>query len=263
MIGASYDLPLDEFLDITRLYHFFGVLHHHLSLYYMKQNISSYPPQREKVKMTERQMKQLQVEEHRRKSGVPDDHHIDNILNDNCLKSDRIKARSIYREILFFQHDPKEKKELWRRLGKCLSLNDFEFEVGEGQEPLIKSVSSIKLEGNNAQTLSVDFLRSLCATLQVRNSGRLKKNELIKVMSEVAVLVRSKLTAIGVGFHEKVQELIWLEDLPRGWDVPPKTPLSKNVGSAEDGGTKDENSNKDMDDGSNEGESSGYTIHNS
>jgi hypothetical protein len=53
---------------------------------------------------------------------------LDNILRDPVLRKERVKARMIYRKILFFRHTPKEKKELWRCLGKCLSLKDFEFE---------------------------------------------------------------------------------------------------------------------------------------
>jgi hypothetical protein len=159
----------------------------------------------------------------RNEGRAADEHHIlKNMLEDPFLKKDRIKARKIYREILFFQQEPKQKKELWRRLGKCLSLNDFEFDYN-GKESHIKKVSTIKLEGTRAQSLSVDCLRSFCAKLAIRNSGRLNKKELMSIMSEVSKLVRSKLTPKGLGYHEKVQDLIWLEDVPKGWDIPPKS----------------------------------------
>jgi hypothetical protein len=191
------------------------------------------------------------IRDKQRKEGrVADEHHIlKNMLEDPFLKKDRIKARKIYREILFFQQEPKEKKELWRRLGKCLSLNDFEFDYN-GKESQIKKVSSIKLEGTGARSLSVDCLRSFCAKLAIRNSGRLNKKELMSIMSEVSALVRSKLTPKGQGYHEKVQDLIWSEDVPKGWDIPPKSPSQEKdnstmvAGSVTSGGNDDAPSNR-------------------
>jgi hypothetical protein len=54
-------------------------------------------------------------------------------------------------------------------------------------------------------------------------------------MSEVSALVRSKLTPRGLEYHEKVQDLIWLEDVPKGWDVPPKSPSQEKDGNHIDG----------------------------
>jgi hypothetical protein len=95
--------------------------------------------------------------------------------HDPSLRDERIKARKIYRELLFFQHDTREKKELWRRLGKCLSLNDFEFEVINGRDPVIKGVSSIRLKDYYAQALIFDFIQSFFAKIAIGNCVRMKK----------------------------------------------------------------------------------------
>lgn len=149
--------------------------------------------------------------------------HVNNILTDPPLRTERIRARSIYRELLFFQYTPKEKKELWRKLGKCLSLNDIEFEVSQSGEHYIKSVSSLKLEGTSAQSLSVDCLRSFCTCLAIGKSGRLKKADLIKTLHDVSKMVKAKHTKIGLERHNKVQEYIWSENIPKDWDIPPKS----------------------------------------
>ena len=50
-------------------------------------------------------------DEQRNEGRVVDQHHIlKNMLEDPFLKNDWIKARKIYREILFFQQEPKQKK---------------------------------------------------------------------------------------------------------------------------------------------------------
>jgi hypothetical protein len=71
----------------------------------------------------------------------------------------------------------------------------------------------------------------------------------MSIMSEVSALIRSKLTPKGLGYHEKVQDLIWLEDFPKGWDVPPKSPSQEKdnstmvAGSVTSGGNDDAPSN--------------------
>lgn len=217
--------------------------------------------------MTEQLLKKMYMEKRHdeireyTKKLMEESHH------DPSLRDERIKARKIYRELLFFQHDTREKKELWRRLGKCLSLNDFEFEVINGRDPVIKGVSSIRLKDNDAQALSVDCLRSFCAKLAIGKSGRMKKRELLKVMSDVSALVQSKLSSDGMEKHRKVQELIWLEDIPRGWDVPPKSPKTVERSTVEtDAKNLDEDVNEDgyeLNVGSERGTSSVYTSDNS
>jgi hypothetical protein len=216
--------------------------------------------------MTEQFFKNLYMEKSQEELRDYTKQLMEESLHDPSLRSERIEARKIYRELLFFQHDTRQKKELWRRLGKCLSLNDFEFEVINGRDPVIKEVSSIKLKDNDARALSVDCLRSFCAKLAIGKSGRMKKRELLKVMSDVSALVRSKLSSDGMEKHRKVQEFIWSEDIPRGWDVPPKSPKSIERSTIE---TDAKNLDKDLSEdeyemnvGSEEGTSSVYTSDN-
>jgi hypothetical protein len=67
--------------------------------------------------------------------------------------------------------------------------------------------------------------------------------------------------------HRKVQELIWLEDIPKGWDVPPKSPLTVDRSSLDtDAKNLDEDGDEEgyeMNVGSEQGTSSVYMSDNS
>jgi len=105
---------------------------------------------------------------------------VDWLVNDEAGKQGRVAARQTYHRLKNYHQSPKEKKELWRQLGKHLSLNDFQFErKANNKAAQIKSISSLSIQGEEAQGLSVDCLRSFCAKLGIGRSGRLKKDDLL------------------------------------------------------------------------------------
>ena len=159
---------------------------------------------------------------------------VDDIVNDRSAKEVRVTARRIYHQLKFFHQPPKEKKELWRRLGKCLSLNDFQFEIMDDKTSVIRSVSSLNVSGSEAQGLSVDCLRSFCANLGIGKSGRLKKNDLIKKMHMVWGWVSDKRTAQSREIHCKVQERIRLETFSKNEEVYTGTRNSEDSPEYED-----------------------------
>lgn len=104
---------------------------------------------------------------------------VEAILCDHTTKGNklgRMQARKYYAALHHDQCTPKRKKLLWRMIGKFLSINDMEFDICDDNRVVVKSVSSLNLKGNEAQGLSVDCLRSFCAELGMRRTGRLKKD---------------------------------------------------------------------------------------
>jgi hypothetical protein len=100
---------------------------------------------------------------------------VETILRLGVRKPQMEKARNIYRSIKCDRNNPKDKKQLWRTLGKLLSINDIKFDLCDDNSVYVKSVSSIKIKGDEANGLSVDCLHSFCAKLGMRRTGHLKK----------------------------------------------------------------------------------------
>jgi hypothetical protein len=79
---------------------------------------------------------------------------IENLLRLGEQNPQRENTRNIYRSIKCDPHTPKDKIQLWRSLGKLLSINDFEFDLCDDNRVVVKSVSLIKVKGDEAKGLT-------------------------------------------------------------------------------------------------------------
>jgi hypothetical protein len=137
---------------------------------------------------------------------------VETILLSGVGRQERSEARNVYNRIKSGPHTPKDKKQLWRDLGKLLSINDIEFVCGDDNSVFIKNVSSIRVKEDEARGISVDCLRSFCTKLGMGRTGHLKKDELLKRMHEISLLVASKRTPYNAEIHRLLQRRLWTEE---------------------------------------------------
>ncbi len=108
----------------------------------------------------------------------------------NCNTINVNESLTIYHAIKFYSHTSKQKKELWRLLGKCLNMHDFEFTTSLNNEPVIASFTSLQVKGKEAEGLTVDCLRSFCSKMMITKCGRMSKIQLMEQM--YALYIKTK-----------------------------------------------------------------------